>query len=354
MNKVFDAKKLLVDVFNPLKTDVVAFLIDLPHQTCADNEDWQDRRKMALEWHRAMRELALDRGFTVIPPVYFPATGINSGPLPDEIVQILRGCTLGIAMTEFSASGPLANLCKEDEILRVASMPGVLRRMERSALGADYSIVQDRCRLLGKIMQDAVSCRVKFSSSSNHECTFDLRFRDAHEDNGLLHFGKSGIINLPSGEVYKTPYEGENSDEVSETNGYLPVTFNGETVIFEVRENKIVDVTGHMDGVRHFLAFFEADPARRNIAECAFGVNDDAIVTGNVLEDEKAGFHWAYGLSTHLGGTVGPDAFNSPETQVHEDYVYAKESPIQVTSAVLIGKSGAEVVIIEDGEYVIF
>ena len=40
-------------------------------------------------------------------------------------------------------------------------------------------------------------------------------------------------------------------------------------------------------------SFFAADPMRGNIAEMAFGCNDDAKVTGNILEDEKAGFHWA-------------------------------------------------------------
>ena len=58
--------------------------------------------------------------------------------------------------------------------------------------------------------------------------------------------------------------------------------------------------------------FFDADPARANIAEVAFGVNDMAEVTGCVLEDEKAGFHWAFGRSDHLGGVVGVDDFVSP------------------------------------------
>ena len=33
-----------------------------------------------------------------------------------------------------------------------------------------------------------------------------------------------------------------------------------------------------------------------------------AEVTGCVLEDEKAGFHWAFGRSDHLGGVVGVPA----------------------------------------------
>ena len=90
-----------------------------------------------------------------------------------------------------------------------------------------------------------------------------------------------------------------------------------------------------------------------NIAELAFGCNEQAVVTGNVLEDEKAGFHWAYGRSDHLGGTVGVKAFQKPENVVHQDIVYAKGNPIQVAEAVIVGSSGNKPVI-RDGAYLVF
>ena len=98
-------------------------------------------------------------------------------------------------------------------------------------------------------------------------------------------------------------------------------------------------------------AFFDADPARANIAEVAFGVNDKAEVTGEVLEDEKAGFHWAFGRSDHLGGVVGVDYFESPENVVHQDIVYAKGNPIQVERATIIHPDGRQVVVIDEAEY---
>jgi len=51
-------------------------------------------------------------------------------------------------------------------------------------------------------------------------------------------------------------------------------------------------------------------------------------VIGNVLEDEKAGFHWAYGRHDHLGGKVGVKDFSSPDKVRHIDIVYAKGNPI--------------------------
>jgi len=48
--------------------------------------------------------------------------------------------------------------------------------------------------------------------------------------------------------------------------------------------------------------FFAENDTRRNIAELGIGCNPKAVITGNILEDEKVGLHIAYGMSSHLGG----------------------------------------------------
>ena len=91
---------------------------------------------------------------------------------------------------------------------------------------------------------------------------------------------------------------------------------------------------------------------RRNVAEIAFGYNRKARVTGVFIEDEKAGFHWGYGRSEFLGGTIAPKDFASPETVLHVDLPYAKECSITV-SADLISSAGTRTAILRDGEYVL-
>jgi len=92
---------------------------------------------------------------------------------------------------------------------------------------------------------------------------------------------------------------------------------------------------------------------RRNIAELAVGCNANAVVWGNVLEDEKAGFHWAYGRSEHLGGVIAPEDFAGPEFIVHQDIVYAQDSPIQVTSLIFTDGEGKTHPVIVDGEQLV-
>ena len=86
--------------------------------------------------------------------------------------------------------------------------------------------------------------------------------------------------------------------------------------------------TGRSPVGRYLNRMFREEEALGNIAEVAIGCNEKAVVTGNVLEDEKAGFHWAYGRSDHLGGEVGPSCFSAPERVCHQDIVYARGNPI--------------------------
>jgi hypothetical protein len=358
----FVLKKLLTDVFCTEPGEVVLVACDLPHDSIADNAKWQDRRAMAAEWREAFAELGGSGGFEVRPLLTFAATGANGADLPvsgtlggAEVAmdQALLDCTLALFLTEYSATAALDGYCRRKEDFRAASMPGLERRMEQSALSADYGEVARRCAILDDVLKGADLLEVRFSTGQS--CTFDLRWRKAEVDDGYLPRGKKGdrIINLPSGETFIVPYEGEKAGEVSRTGGQLPVGVAGETAILSVVANRIQKVEGSGPEAGKLRAFFAADPARANIAEVAFGCNDWATVTGNTLEDEKAGFHWAYGRSDHLGGVVGVKAFLDPGNVVHQDIVYAKGNPIQVAEAAAVGRAGRKLVI-RDGAYLVF
>lgn len=357
---MFDLHKLLNDVFDPQAGELVAVVVDQPTETVPDNETWAARREMAADWRRAFETLAAERGFEVRPLVHFVATGANNADLPAEgtvdgetvdLIETLGTSSLVVAMTEFSATAPLANVAKQYDDFRAASMPGVERRMEDTALAADYAEVAARCKAIYEALQGAQLCDVLFTTG--HRCFFDLRQRAAEMDDGFLPRGKEGdpIINLPSGETFIVPYEGEVYGLPSWTAGTIPVVEDDEMVLFHVVANCIQVVEGDGPVAERYAAFFNDDPARSNIAEVAFGVNDRAEVTGCVLEDEKAGFHWAFGRSDHLGGVVGVDDFDSPGNVVHQDIVYAKGNPIQIERADVVHPDGRRVTIIENGEY---
>lgn len=355
----FNLDKLLADVFRPVREDVVTIFTDLPHDKVRDLPNWRLRReKMAVEWRDGFLRLAEKIGLKVNPVVTFLSSGVDGGPLPKKgvmegkqilLADIMKQSTLIVALTEYSVSSSLIAALKEYPQLRVASLPGVLYSAQETALAADYARVAENCVRIEKILSRAEGAEVVFATGER--CYFDLRFRRVDVDDGMLPPDKKGfrLINLPSGEVFISPYEGERTGEPSKTHGEIPVKYIDELVIYKVEENRIVEIVGGGPKAREMRAFFEEDPARRNIAEFGLGCNECAVVVesddpdivrAREVEEEKAGFHWAYGLSDHFGGVWGVEKFKRPENAVHKDIIYAKNSPIGVKSIELIFKDG--------------
>jgi len=180
----------------------------------------------------------------------------------------------------------------------------------------------------------------------------------AADDDGQLHANKSGerVINLPSGEAYIAPYEGENMAEPSKTTGILPIPVtNGTFERIRVENNRVVESLGTGQAAETVWNGFKGDDGRRNLAELGLGCNDMAVVTGNVLEDEKVfGVHLATGLSEHIGGTVGISDFVKEADAQHLDIVFPFGGAIEVSELTLEFEDGTEKQVIADGRYLIF
>src|SRR5262245_43266844 len=229
---MLDLQKLFADLFDPQPGEIALVLVDTPHGTHHDTPAWQRRRAMAERWRAALAELGVQRGVTIEPLASFPATGAQNANLPEEGVQggrpvrleaLAKQATLLLAMTQFSASAPLIGWTRRFPRLRVASMPQVAPEMEATALAADYAQVARSCQRLREKLSAADFARISFSNGDT--LTLDLRYREAHADDGMLHADKSPprLVNLPCGEAYSAAYEGERPGMPSETCGVLPV-----------------------------------------------------------------------------------------------------------------------------------
>lgn len=363
----FDLKELFADVFVPSVGEKVLFIVDTPASASADNPAWEDRRAMADEWRSTVAGMEEELGIMVFPLMSYQATEAHNAPLPAEgflagkrisFEEILSQTNIAIAMTEFSATAPMMKYAAKFPALRVASMPMVSRNMQSTALAADYAAVSENCRALRDRLDRAVGATVDFSTG--HTMYFDLRHREAEVDDGRLDGrpGSARVINLPSGEAFIAPYEGEIDGDPSRTQGRIPVTVSQDSgsgyVIAVVQENQIIDVLDDgntMASAAEARQMLEQDRALRNIAELGLGCNPSAVVTGNVLEDEKVlGMHWALGRSDHIGGTVGPEDFTNPELAVHMDWVYPVGGQIQAKTLALEYADGSSEEIISNGE----
>jgi hypothetical protein len=353
----FELQRLFVDVFAPQSGDVVTIMYDLPHGEIRDHKEWQERRKMADEWHRQIVGFSKSHGVLVNPIVTYNATGSHNADMPEygmyrgervRLEDIIRDSTIVISMPQFSASAPLVGFTRKYQNLRVASMPMATRSMEETGLSADYTQIAATCARIAPLFERADGIEVTFSTG--HTCYFDVSdHKTVLQDNGLLHpdAGKDAFrfANLPAGEIFTCPNEAKNSH----TAGEIPAVFGDETIVFVARNNQIIDVKGDGPVAEKKRQEFREEVALRNIAEVAIGCNDKAAVTGNVLEDEKAGFHWAYGRSDHIGGTVGVEDFSSPDKAYHLDIVYARGNPVVCTRFDFVFQDGTRKMAITDG-----
>lgn len=335
--------KLFQDVFAPKKGEKILILVDIPHDSIKDNEKWKDRRQMAQEWYEMFKQLGNELEF-LVEMLEFPATGIHNTPLPNRVIDTISQFTLFIAMTEFSASSSLLQITQsKTSTIRGASMPLVEKRMEQAAFKADYGRVQQYAASLKKMLTEAVGARVLF-------CTGDRLFIDLRNRKGFAEAGdctKPGqCINFPSGEACIAPYEAVLKEHAtysnSKTKGVWPVSYDGVTLKYKIKNNRIIEVIGEGVKADEMRVFFKEKESRRNIAELGIGCNPNAVVTGNPLEDEKVGLHIAYGMSIHLGGKV--------ESDTHIDIIHAKGCPIEGITLTLFNKDGTTLDLIQDAK----
>ena len=353
----------------------LAILVDLPDAQVLDNEDWAARREIAAQW---VEELTAHQSELGLKPtlVLYPNVHTNNGDLPERcwihqggalprtgdglnpaeaitFVELFADNPILIAPTEFSATAPLKMAAKKHPI-RAATMPGFRQDMI-PALRLDYTEVNRRVEFLKALLDRATGADFTFGYPGGEAALhLDLRFRSAHASGGLLpNPGVAG--NLPSGEAYIVPYEGE--AEPSRSKGVMPVQFGTEVVRYRIEGNKAVEVLTQGLASQAEIEHLAQEPAYGNIAELGLGVLAAFGLKpiGEILLDEKLGVHIAFGRSEHFGGQVGPKQFSSPGAVIHIDRVYVPETQpdVQIKKLDLIMEDGTPQPLMQDGQYVV-
>ena len=276
----------------------------------------------------------------------------SADDLPEQspLTSVFQQYQILIVPSKFSATAPMKVGARRYGF-RAATMPGFTRAMI-PALALDYQMINRRVHQLKELVDTAEACDFVFKvGETSHRLTLDLRFRTGHASGGVItEPGTAG--NLPSGEAYIVPYEGEN--EPSRSEGVLPVQFGGDVVLYRIENNRAVEVLSDNSTSQTEREALQAEPAYGNIAELGLGVLGDLGIepTGVVLLDEKLGLHIAFGRSEHFGGQVGPEDFSRPEKVVHIDRVYLPQlqPDVRVVEVVLRMPAGP-LTLMRDGVY---
>lgn len=252
-----------------------------------------------------------------------------------EIVTSFRGqvANIVIALSNNSTSHTSFRRLACHAGARFASLPHFDPEMFGTSMTVDWKALAERTARLVETVNRAEWLNVECpNGTAMHICK---KGRHAEGDDGLL-TADGAFGNLPAGEAYLAPLEGESHGRMVIEWG--PTAKLQSPLTLTITDGVVTRIDGE-DPLRQRLeARFAESPNCRNLAELGIGTNDKASRPDNVLEAEKilGTIHLALGDNTGFGGkTAAP---------FHEDYVFYQPT------VTLIMADGKEDVIIDNGK----
>ncbi len=218
---------------------------------------------------------------------------------PRPIAAAMSACDVFIAPTSRSLSHTPARKRASEAGARGATLPGVTADMLSRVMAVDFELMTGRSRAVADLLDSADDAHLTCPRGSDF--TFDLAGRAGLADDGDL-TAAGAFGNLPAGEGFIAPRGGSGTLVAS---SLAPLGLSEEPAILTVQDGSIVAAQSGLGP--EFLNRLKAHGELGvNLAELGVGTNDQATLTGSVLEDEKilGTVHVAFGASAGIGGTV--------------------------------------------------
>lgn len=249
---------------------------------------------------KSLFKAAKDLGCEVILMTMLPRTR-HGEEIPLPVAEAMKNSDIVIAPTTFSLTHTQAriNACKAGA--RVASMPGITQKMmAQGGMTADYNKINEIAIELNKKLENVKKIRVVTYSGT--DILFDLEGCKWYMDTGMcVEPGCSS--NLPAGELYIAPKDANGVFVVDGSMSSFGLL--DSPIEFTVKDRYVTDIRGKY-ALKLNSILDKVGEKARNIAEFGVGINPEAKLIGNVLEDEKVAgtVHIALGDNSAFGGDV--------------------------------------------------
>ena len=238
----------------------------------------------------------------------------NGTEPPAVIATAMKAADVVLVPTIQSLSHTAARREACEAGARIATLPHVTEEILGRVMLADVAELRRRGRAVAQILSDADEVRITCPNGS--DLRMSLAGRTAISDDGDLS-APGAFGNLPCGEGFISPLhtEGEGKLVVDGTMGSLGQPPVPST--FTVEGGALTDATGD-HGARFLELLRGAGEGGTLLAELGIGTNECAVLTGNLIEDEKilGTCHVAFGASAGIGGEI--------QVPIHEDVVVMK------------------------------
>jgi leucyl aminopeptidase (aminopeptidase T) len=227
------------------------------------------------------------------------ARPVNGEEPSRSVVAALAACDVFIAPTSWSISHTQARKAATEAGARGATMPTVTRDMLSRLMTADFDAVARRSRALAELLTASDTAHVTCPHGT--DLRIDLTGRTAIADDGdLTQPGAFG--NLPCGEGFIAPAGGSGTLVAHSLAG---IGLADPPAVLTVEDGALTLAEG-AHGAQLLAMLRAAGERGTNLAELGIGTNEQARLSGNILEDEKmlGTVHVAFGASAAIGGTV--------------------------------------------------
>lgn len=230
---------------------------------------------------------------------------------PTPVANLMRQQQVILAPTKYSLTHTKAIRQALRDGARVATMPGITVDMfTHGGMAADFNNVKKRISNLGPHFRRRRIVNVK--SKLGTEITFEVNWREwKFDDNGICNRPRM-LTNLPAGKAFIMPREGTMNGTLI-INGSWDSSLLDQNIELQIENGIVIDVKGGTIAANIRQEFGEVAKKLRSkdrenvwtVAEFGFGMNDQARMGGNVLEDEKrlGTCYFSIGDNTALGGS---------------------------------------------------
>jgi aminopeptidase len=224
----------------------------------------------------------------------------NGAEPPTPVAAAMVAAQVVLAPTIQSLSHTAARHAATQAGVRIATLPGVTEEMLARLMNADMRQLRRRGAALAGAMRRGGEVRITCGHGS--DLRIGLGDRTPIADAGELH--RPGAFgNLPCGEAFVAPTTAEGTLIID--GSIAGVGMVDTPVELTVHEGHLTDATGP-EGEALLEMLTEHGEEGTNVAELGIGTNEEATLTGNILEDEKilGTAHVAFGASAAIGGNV--------------------------------------------------
>ena len=251
---------------------------------------------------------------------------------PRPVAAAMAAADVVLAPTIQSLSHTAARKAASEAGVRIATLPGVTEEMLARLMNGDLEEMRRRGWAIVNVMNRGA--RVRITDTNGSDLTFSIEGREGIVDAGELS-GKGAFGNLPCGEGFIAPVEGTAEGTLVVDGSIAAIGLVESPVQLTIEGGHLVGATGD-EGAQLMELLTPHGPDGTNVAELGIGTNEEAILTGNILEDEKifGTAHVAFGASAGIGGTV--------QVPVHLDVV-VKEPTVEIDGEAILG--GGELLI---------